>query len=68
MPDLPWSRNIAEDLFGVHGVLLPSLAGYLARAAMKPPPATINVANAARQDSSPSPEAIRSRVEATGTA
>ena len=42
MPDLPWSRNIVEDLFGGPGVLLPSLAGYLARAAMKPPPATIN--------------------------
>ena len=65
MPDLPWSRNIAKHL---HGVLLPSLAGYLARAAMKPPPATINVASAARQDSSPSPAAISSRVEATGTA
>jgi hypothetical protein len=66
MPDLPWSRNIAKHL---HGVLpLPSLAGYLARAAMKPPPATINVASAARQDSSPSPAAINNRVEATGTA
>ena len=68
MPDLPRSRNIVEDLFGGPGVLLPSLAGYLARAAMKPPPATIKVANAPRQESSPSPEAIRSRVEATGTA